>query len=140
VGLGHSPCLADLLSEDLVGKWARERFMGLALGTPFLCTRQAHRESSLLSSTQGTMSFNFPTQGAHGQRKSTTPIPKHRHTRQKIVVLHHCSPRHTLHEATPIHQQRAWSHNTEHREQADARSARVQATVGDWIGTSTHAA
>lgn len=66
VGLGHSPRLADLLNEDLVGKWARERFMGLALGTPFLGTQQAHLESSLLSSTQGTMSFNFPTQAAHG--------------------------------------------------------------------------
>jgi hypothetical protein len=61
VGLGHSPHLADLLGEDLVGKWAKERFMGLALGTPFLGTRQAHLESLLLSSTQGTMSFNFPT-------------------------------------------------------------------------------
>jgi hypothetical protein len=119
-GLGRSPHLADLLGEDLVGKWSRERFMGLALGTPFLGTRQAHLESLLLSSTQGTWSFDFPRQAAHGQRNSTTPIPKHRHTRQKTVVLHHCSPRHTLREATHILHQRAWSHNTEHREQADA--------------------
>jgi hypothetical protein len=34
-GLGRSPRVADLLDRDLVGKWARERFMGLALGTPF---------------------------------------------------------------------------------------------------------
>jgi hypothetical protein len=88
-GLGRSPRLADLLDEDLVGKWVRERFMGLALGTPFRGTRQAHLESSLLSSTQGTRSFDLPRQAAHNQRNSTTPIPKHRHTRHKIVVLHH---------------------------------------------------
>jgi hypothetical protein len=32
-GLDRSPRLTDLLDGDLVGKWARERFMGLALGT-----------------------------------------------------------------------------------------------------------
>jgi hypothetical protein len=37
-GLGRSPYFADLLGEDLVGKWAREMFMGLVLGTPFLGT------------------------------------------------------------------------------------------------------
>jgi hypothetical protein len=35
-GLGRSSRLADLLGGDLVGKWAGERLMGLALGTPFL--------------------------------------------------------------------------------------------------------
>jgi hypothetical protein len=38
-GLGRSPHLADLLDGDLVGKWAKERFMCLVLGTPFLVTR-----------------------------------------------------------------------------------------------------
>jgi hypothetical protein len=33
-------CLADLLSGDLIDSWARERFLALALGTPFLGTRQ----------------------------------------------------------------------------------------------------
>jgi hypothetical protein len=37
--LGLSPCLADLLDRDVVDKWAREMFLGLALGTPFLDTR-----------------------------------------------------------------------------------------------------
>jgi hypothetical protein len=36
-GLGHTPRLADLLARHLVSKWARGRFMGLALGT-----RQLH--------------------------------------------------------------------------------------------------
>jgi hypothetical protein len=60
-GLGHSPRLVGLLSADLVvrpasqtcsrgggelvGKWAKERFMGLTLGTPFLGTR--HQPPSL---------------------------------------------------------------------------------------------
>jgi hypothetical protein len=37
---GHLPRLVDLLGGDLVGKWARERFMGLPLGTHFLGIRQ----------------------------------------------------------------------------------------------------
>ena len=39
-GFDRLPCLVDLLGWDLIGKWARERFMGLALGTTFLGTRQ----------------------------------------------------------------------------------------------------
>jgi hypothetical protein len=44
-GHGRSPRLIDLLGGDLVSKCARERFMGLALGTPFLGTR--HQPLSL---------------------------------------------------------------------------------------------
>jgi hypothetical protein len=50
-GFGRSPRPTDLLSGDLVGKWARVRFMGLALGTPFLGTRHL---------VQGNISFNEP--------------------------------------------------------------------------------
>jgi hypothetical protein len=38
-GVGRSPHLTDLLDEGLFSKWAIERFMGLALGTPSLGTR-----------------------------------------------------------------------------------------------------
>lgn len=42
-GLGRSSCHADLLD-----KWAREKFMGLTLGTPFVGTRQRVFEYRLI--------------------------------------------------------------------------------------------
>jgi hypothetical protein len=42
-GLGRSPCRVDFLD-----KWARERFMGLTLGTPFLGTQQQVFEDRLI--------------------------------------------------------------------------------------------
>jgi hypothetical protein len=45
-GHGRLPHLADLFGGDLVGKWDRERFMGLALGTLFLGTQHFRTEFS----------------------------------------------------------------------------------------------